>query len=158
MKHLSLFIAFLAICLSLISFAPSAQAANGWGETIFWEFDDQTGTLTISGTGEMIKGSPWNEHRLAIKKVIIQEGITSISENAFQFLSYMTDISLPQSLRHIGYHAFFNCQSLTEIHLNEGLETIDHSAFDGCAELTTIILPDSIQELKKHNKLLLLQV
>ena len=149
MKRFSILLAFLTVCLFLISFAFPAQA-DGWGETIFWEFDAETGTLTISGTGEMIKGSPWNEHRLAIKKVIIQEGITSISENAFRFLSYMTDISLPQSLRHIGNHAFYNCQSLTEIHLNEGLETIDYNAFDGCTELKTITLPDSLQELKKH--------
>ena len=86
MKRFSLLLAFLTVCLFLISFAFPAQA-DGWGETIFWEFDAETGTLTISGTGEMIKGSPWNEHRLAIKKVIIQEGITSISENAFRFLS-----------------------------------------------------------------------
>ena len=43
-----------------------------------WTFDESTGILTISGNGEMGGGMPWYDYDSQIKKVIIQDGVTSI--------------------------------------------------------------------------------
>ncbi len=94
----------------------SALAATGQcGDNVYWTFDEFTGTLTISGTGEMedyynssSSGySPfYNTSR--IKTVIIESGVTSIGRAAFFSCIGMTSITIPDSVTSIGSGAFYN--------------------------------------------------
>ncbi len=87
------------------------------GENLTWKLAGDT--LTISGTGEMetfrILGhpSPWDQADFS--KVVIEEGVTSISSYAFHSNWKVTNISLPDSLVRIEDHAldFWNLNSIT---------------------------------------------
>ncbi len=68
---------------------PSTITKNGTcGENLTWVFDDYTGALTISGTGEMEdydgnNEAPWTLIKDNIKEVIIENGVTGIAKRAF---------------------------------------------------------------------------
>ena len=55
------------------------------GKNVTYSFDSSTGTLTISGTGDMYdyyNNSPFDSND-SIKSVIIQDGVKSIGRFAF---------------------------------------------------------------------------
>ncbi|MEI5579196.1 hypothetical protein, partial [Streptomyces brasiliscabiei] len=61
------------------------------------------GTLTISGTGEMKtydlehdENPPWQEYENDIKSVVVEDGVGSISKEAFIGLTYCTSITIGQ--------------------------------------------------------------
>ena len=107
-------IAFLS---SMLMYANAFAAATGrCGNSIKWTLDD-SGNLTLSGSGEM-----WNyDYRnpsfegCEIKTVTIGDGITSIGESAFYGCRGMTELTLPNSVTSIGESAFKNCSGLAKI-------------------------------------------
>ena len=79
------------------------------GDNVTWTLDD-TGTLTISGEGEMFdfaskKECPWYELRQLIKNVKIESGVTSIGDNAD---INQKSITIPKSVTKIGKAIFKN--------------------------------------------------
>lgn len=86
---------------------------EGDGRNLTWKLTSD-GTLTISGTGMMGNfgsdywggGEPWAQHRDEIKKIIVEEGVTSLGKNAFSsVMNNATEIQLPDSLTSIGPRA-----------------------------------------------------
>ena len=67
------------------------------------------GELTISGNGAMedyscfFDPAPWGT---SITKVIIEDGVTSIGEDAFYNCTSLTSIVIPDSVTSIGKYAF----------------------------------------------------
>ncbi len=58
MKRTNKFLSVILSILMIMSIVPlparAAEPTSGTcGENIIWEFDDETGVLTISGTGDM---------------------------------------------------------------------------------------------------------
>ena len=107
-------IAFLS---SVLMCANAFAAATGrCGDSITWTLDD-SGNLTLSGSGEMWNYSyyvpPFNDY--GIKTVTIGDGITSIGESAFAHCSGLTELTLPNSVTSIGEKAFSDCSGLSEI-------------------------------------------
>ena len=99
-----------------------------------WVFDDGTGTLTISGTGEMwdyfFTDVPWNSVCDEILDVEIGIGITSIGDYAFYNCSSLMEIEIPESVLTIGANVFVGCYDLYSIYLPASLESIGQSAFE----------------------------
>jgi len=143
------------------------------GSNISWMLTAD-GTLTLTGSGAMENYdtiytdtyAPWFAYREQVKKVIIEDGITTIGSEAFYEMHNLTNINLPESLVTIGDYAFYFCSSLTslklpnyitqigdgaflwcenmtEIHLSNRLTTIGASAF-GSSGITTITIPASV--------------
>ena len=93
-------------------------AATGrCGDSITWTLDD-SGNLTLSGSGEMWD---YNKNDLpfkdsGIKTVTIKDGITSIGDYAFAYCSSgLTELTLPNSITSIGDYAFAYCSGLAKI-------------------------------------------
>lgn len=61
---------------------------------------------------------------LAIRSIIIPEGVVAIGDGVFSGCQNLDSISLPSTLRIIGHHAFTNCKSLESISLPEALTEI----------------------------------
>lgn len=59
---------------------------------------------------------PWYDYRSSITKVIIQDGVTSIGDNAFYECSNLANVTIPDSVTSIGRRAFDNCSSLTDVY------------------------------------------
>ena len=126
------------------------------GIGLTWELDDE-GTLTVSGTGEMdytepgkplTLDPPWDNIREAVKKVVIEDGATSIGNSAFAQCTGLTSIEIPDSVTSIGGHAFWNCESLTSLCIPDGVTTIEYRAFAECASLSSVTLPNELSRIE----------
>ena len=104
------------------------------------------GTLTISGEGNMF-GAPWSQYKSKIKKVVIGEGVKSISDNAFHYYENLRSVSLPSTLTSIGEAAFWACSSLQSITLPNNLTNIGLNAFRACHSLTQVLIPASVTSI-----------
>jgi len=175
----------------LSSFGTAATSGDfGVNNCLHWEVS--TGglsgkTLTISGTGAMPdfnfpEGNLapwWNYEALGmltsfgnfklegeLKKVVIKDGVTNVSNYALFFLPAATQITLPESVTSIGRYGIALCAKLkgislpkavtgigdfglagnnfTSISLPDGLQTLGRGAFDACASLSGMTLPAAI--------------
>lgn len=124
------------------------------GKNVSYSISDD-GVLTISGTGAMnnftyksdISDCPWHGVRYALKKIVVEDGVTSIGSYAFSFDLSVTDVTLPSSLKTIGNDAFWGCYGLTSVVIPEGVTTIGAYAFEQCSAIKTITVPASATEL-----------
>ena len=82
---------------------------------------------------------------IRITKVNIAEGVTEIGEAQFYALENCKEITLPSTLKKIGYRAFDRLGA-TEIVLPEGLEEIGAEAFE-CSQLKSITIPSSVKKI-----------
>lgn len=109
---------------------------------------DSTGTLTVSGTGDMYNfdstSPPWNPLVSNIKSVIIENGVTSIGNNAFGNLKNLTSVSIPNTVKTIGALAFTDCSSLTSVVIPEGVTSIGYNAFYFNEKLSSVTLPSTL--------------
>ena len=89
---------------------------------------------------------------LALEKVIIPEGVTTIGDGAFNSgdipMSY-SEIKFPKTLKSIEGEAFSNNDSVTEISLPDGLESIGIYAFEKNTSLVKVSFGDGITELSE---------
>ena len=112
------------------------------GEDATWEFDLDTGKLTISGTGAMYnysyKTQPWYNYKDNITSVEIENGITSIGTSSFYKFTSLASIKIPDSVTSIGNDALFNCTGLTSITISDSVTSIGADAFYGCTNITDV--------------------
>ena len=123
-----------------------------WNEgNLTWKLDAD-GTLTISGTGAM-KNYDYNDNpspvynNSNVKKVVIEDGVTSIGNSAFNECISLTSITIPDSVTSIGTYAFSGCRSLTSITIPDSVTSIGAYAFQSCSNLTSITIPDSVTSI-----------
>ncbi len=117
------------------------------GKTVTWTLD-KDGTLTFSGVGDFDEFSKGNHrYKTEVKKVIIENGITSICDDAFKDFSDLASITIPDSVTRIGKSAFYGCNSLTNIAIPENVSIIGDSAFGGCEGLTSITIPNGVTRI-----------
>lgn len=66
--------------------------------------------------------------------------VAAISENAFKDITWITNVTIPNSVTTIGRQAFKNCSSLKELHIPNSVTTIKAYAFDACDSLIKLYL------------------
>jgi len=131
----------------------SAFAQGGTTGPLTWDFNPDTGTLTISGNGVMPDyewkadseeyTSPWYYYRLSIKTIVIGTGVTTIGDYAFCGCENLISITLPtnsMNLKNIRNYAFYGCKKIASIEIPNSITTIGDYAFAECANLTTITI------------------
>ena len=172
-KKILLFLLLCVLTGALFCPVPAQAAASGnCGSNVTWAYAD--GTLTISGTGPMTNYSkyniPWLAYKTSITHVEIQPGVTtigssafeevsslktvtipntvtSIGDNAFCWAEGLTAIDIPSSVRTIGENAFWCCLDLKEITFHEGLQEIKQQAFNSCRLITSLQFPESLRSI-----------
>lgn len=144
------------LLFSLLVFLPvlaNADDSGKCGNNLTYTFVEATHTLTISGNGDMtnynsedmyVDNIPWYSYKENIWNVIIENGVTSIGNNAFYECSNLTDISISNSVTTIGEAAFAFCIGLTNINIPNSVKSINRIAFSCCTSLTDIIIPNSV--------------
>lgn len=177
---------------AIISSFATAATSGDFGENSCLHWEVSTGvlsgkTLTISGTGAMPDfdfpngnlAPWWNYEALGmltsfgnfklegeLKKVVIKDGVTNVSNYALFFLPAATQVTLPDSVTSIGRYGIAMCSKLTglsipkgvtgigdfglagngltAVTLPDGLQSLGRGAFDSCASLTNTTLPAAI--------------
>lgn len=76
-------------------------------------------------------------NRLLTGPLVLPEGLDSIGKEAFQ-KNYITEVTIPESVRAIGQSAFYYNQSLKSVTLNNSMETINRSLFNSCNKLAVV--------------------
>ena len=177
---------------AIISSFTNAATEGDFGVNNCLHWEVSTGvlsgkTLTISGTGAMPDfdfpngnlAPWWNYEALGmltsfgnfklegeLKKVVIKDGVTNVSDYALFFLPAATQVTLPESVTSIGRYGIAMCSKLTgmsipkgvteigdfglagngltAVTLPDGLQSLGRGAFDSCASLTNTTLPAAI--------------
>ena len=185
-KFISLFLAAVLLSAVICSapFAVSAAADNsvtvgvqrGTTGRCTWTLDDE-GTLTISGNGNMgnydnYQKTPWYRYyRDSIKRVIIENGVTTISSYSFYYCTNLASIIIPDSVTSIGHDAFYNTAwynnqpdglvyagnvaykykgtmpNNSSIAIRSGTKSITDYAFSNCNGLKSVTIPDSVTSI-----------
>lgn len=146
------------ICLLLVSLllmvllpckpvAANGPTSGNLGDTVTWEFED--GTLTISGEGYM-EGLSTNRHpewyylKDEITKVVVEEGVLKVGSRFCKDCVNLTQVQLPSTIKFLNPQCFMNCKSLESITIPSGVTSIGGSAFAGCTSLKTVTIPNSV--------------
>ena len=106
------------------------------GSNLTWVLYDNN-ELVISGTGEMFDGyyidnTPWYNYRAIIETVVINEGVTSVDDGAFENCTALASVELPDSLEYLGRNSFAGCTALTCVVLPAGLKSVGDFVFIDC--------------------------
>ena len=109
-------------------------------------FADCTGLQDIDLSHVTSMGNGAFQRCMALKTVVLGEGMTVVPENAFAFCSSLRSVTLPSTITELGKDCFSLCTSLDALTLPEGLVTIHASALKKCP-LKTLHLPASLRQL-----------
>lgn len=145
--------------VSLTAFAAEAKSSvaadetayNGTcGENVTYAFEQSTGVLTISGTGNMSQSSPspWNGFKELITDVVIEDGVENICEHAFEDCTELKSVEIASSVKSIDYYAFRGCKSLKSIDIPSSVKTLGNCAFYECTFLSSINLSDGLERIE----------
>ncbi len=105
---------------------------------------DNTGTLTITsqeGMNDWVQNGRAEEGNLSeVKNIVIQNGVTTIPDNAFNGCGNAGFVSIPNTVMGIGNSAFAGASSLGEVTLPPALQSIGDGAFSGCGSLEKVVM------------------
>lgn len=147
-KNLLLFslVSMLFFSIQLTVIASDFAVTGKCGENVYWNYNNETYELTISGSGDtydyQFGESPFD--KVNIKSVIIQEGVTSIGEYLFEHSIYLEKIIIADSVSKIGKGAFELCTELSEIILPDNLKYIEEDTFNYCTKLNSVYIPNGV--------------
>lgn len=66
----------------------------------------------------------------------------------FASCSSLTQVTIPSTVKEIGYQAFWGCSNLVKVTIPEGVTTIGQTAFTKCTQLTSITIPSTITNME----------
>ena len=125
MKRIICLCILVALCLGVLTLPAMAANSGSCGDNVTWKLE--AGILTISGSGEMTH-APWLEQKYDITEVIIEEGVTSVCDGAFEdsIIYYAT---IPASVTKLGERAFANCTCLERLYFHGDLPEMEFACF-----------------------------
>lgn len=119
------------------------------GDIVSWFDIDGLDHLMFSSRKLNING---NE---IIGELVIPDGVTKISNNAFCGCGELTSVIIPDSVTSIGDNAFDGCSGLTSITIPDSVTSIGVGAFSGCSELggytmLMLTIPNSVTSIGEY--------
>jgi hypothetical protein len=125
-------------------------SATSWGDKtsiISNTYENGQGVIVFSRNLTEIGSWAFQDNGNKFTSITLPKTLKKIGYQAFLSCSQLTEIEIPNSVTSIGTHAFASCTALTEVTLGENLETIGDTAFIGCAALTNITIPDKVKSI-----------
>ena len=141
-KIYSLILSFVMVISMFCGATPIQASTTTSGDG--WSL--QNGVLTVTkNVSSQFMNYDWHKYADEIIEVIVKEGVTKINNYQFYNLTNLTLVSLPNTLKTIGYNAFQYDESLEHIDLPDSLVKVGTGVFDGSG-LKSIVLPGAIYE------------
>lgn len=116
------------------AYASEANVVTGTcGEHLTWTINKSIGYLHIQGNGAMYdydfdNEAPWKDYYDILTYVILDEGVTTVGEFAFDSMRNVDRADLPSTLTSIGDWSFYG-SGLATLVVPEGVVSIGYSAF-----------------------------
>ncbi len=144
-------ISMLLAAMLLLGMMPTFAFAATSGTTGDCTWTLNGTELTISGNGAMgnyfYNSHPWGEN---ITSVVIENGVTTIGEDAFYNCESLTFVTIADSVITIGSSAFFSCDSLTSVTIPDSVTTIGDDVFKFCGSLTSVTIGNSVTSIGNY--------
>lgn len=114
-------------------------ATEGTWNGVTYQYNEDTGTLTVSG--KIIKGVgfqyweekdelPWGKWREDAKELVLEEGVECVTGSAFREFRNLEKIVFPNTLKKVGSYAFYNStREIKKLELPDSVEEIGWCAF-----------------------------
>lgn len=115
------------------------SAASRCGPSLSWSFNETTGVLRLTGSGEAYAYDaehpyPWAGFTDQITEITFADGVTEIPAGAFAGCTALTRVTIPAGITKIGSRAFAGCTALTEADFwGEPPAEVGSEVFSGCA-------------------------
>ena len=121
------------------------------GDSCDWSFStDATLTIGTMSGGDSRYATPWAVYMPAVEKLVVEEGVKTISYYAFTDAWSLTSVSLPDSLTLIAIDSFYGCTALKELTIPSGVTEIQWAAFYGCEALKRISIPAAVTSIEPN--------
>ena len=134
---------FYDVEFTRVHFDRDSGLTGTCGENLTWTLEN--GILTISGQGKMtdydlrrFSRREWSPHEEEIETVVISEGVTYVSQYAFDGCTALREVRLADSVTSVGGGAFCNCKALETLRLSAGVSEFDGSAVRSCRSLSSV--------------------
>lgn len=99
------------------------------------------------GSNVLLTSYLGSETVLSVPETIDGYTVDEIGAGAF-YNSFIENISIPSTVKKIGWWAFFNCSSLKEVKLKSGVQQILYGAFINCISLSEIEIPSTVFKIE----------
>jgi uncharacterized protein YjbI with pentapeptide repeats len=106
--------------------------------------------IILPSTVIVVRSDAFRECR-QLREVILNGGLKTIAESAFKQTENLSEISIPDSVKHIG-SGCFACSGIKSVKLpeNSAFTSILWETFFGCKNLETVKLPDSVNVIDDY--------
>ena len=144
-KLISVFLCSILLFLSSYTFNIKAVSeTNSCGENLVYTYDENNKVITISGEGKMFNWynyqAPFYKRARGVRRVIIENGVTTIGKNAFYRCDNLEEVEIPSTVTEICESAFEGCEKIETLRM-PNVEVIREKAFLNCHNLKEIIIP-----------------
>ena len=144
MKKLITMMLALAILVVPALMTDQKVYADSYGDFEYDLYTDEvTGVESVK-----ITGYTGSDIAVTIPASIDGKAVTRIDGYAFAYNTSIMQLTIPDSVKAIGYSAFDSCTSLMSVNLGNGVEVLESYAFNGCESLRSISLPSSLKKIE----------
>ena len=145
------------------------QMSGNCGDAVTWQYDRESRTLTISGSGAMddyseyqneqsvippwchvkmtSNGVKWVKRKFYIQSLVVEPGVTYLGSYAFSNCMYLENVTISETVTCIGEAAFLGCNGLPAVTIPFGVTEIGKDAFAACWILSEVMLSDSVTSI-----------
>lgn len=141
----------IALALALVASAGVLSAKAVYieqdGVRYYWNNTKTNVEVTTPAKGSAYVGD------ITIPSTITYEekelSVTAVRSSAFSENTYLTSVTLPESVTSIGDYAFDSCEGIKKVTM-PGVKTIGHWAFRNCYELETLDFSDKLESIGNY--------
>ena len=153
-KKLSL-LAVALIAMLQTAWAYDFSATSPSGHTLYYEIISGTTNVGVVRPGPYAAYNNYVTGNVVIPDTVIYNGVTynvtelktlnnNLTSGTFGNCTYITSVTIPNSVTIIGNYAFYGCSGLTSITISNSVTSIGNSVFWGCSSLTSVNIPNSV--------------
>ena len=132
-------------------YASAAEIITGsTGAEETYEAGDYTYSLINEYANVKIISYKGDDAELVIPGTIDGKVVTAIDNHAFQSKSFITSVTMPDTMETIGGYAFYDCSNLETVSFGKALKAIGGWAFYGCKKLTGVTTPATLEKIESE--------
>ncbi len=132
---------WIALFSMIGCFVENAKAEDTSEQRFRYEIVD--GAVTLEG----VKEEFFNHSSFSIPRQIEGMDVVCIGSSVFAFCDSLASVTIPDSVKSIGYHAFEGRSKLTSVTIPDSVKYLGSSAFQDCFILGSVTIGNSVKRI-----------